>query len=96
MGCVIGAVSFQLKLVKYNELFFYLQLGCCCGSAACSLCCACCPSTRNSLVTRLAYGILLLVGMIVSWIFLIPGLAGTLKKVNTIEFYKLKFFYLLI
>ncbi|CAF0865690.1 unnamed protein product [Rotaria sordida] len=56
-------------------------LGCCCGSAACSLCCACCPSTRNSIATRLAYGILLLISMIISWIFLIPGLANTLAKI---------------
>jgi hypothetical protein len=56
-------------------------LGCCCGSAACSLCSACCPSTRSSLATRLAYGILLLLGMIVSWIFLVPGLATSLAKI---------------
>ncbi|CAF0809106.1 unnamed protein product [Adineta steineri] len=56
-------------------------LGCCFGSAACSLCCACCPSTRNSLATRLAYGVLLLIGMVISWIFLIPELADTLAKI---------------
>lgn len=56
-------------------------LGCCFGSTACSLCCACCPSTRSSLATRLAYGVLLLIGMIVSWIFLTPDLAKTLAKI---------------
>jgi hypothetical protein len=56
-------------------------LGCCLGSAACSLCCACCPSTRNSMVTRVAYGVLLFIGMIISWIFLVPSLASTLKKI---------------
>jgi len=57
------------------------SFACCFGSAACSLCCACCPSARNSIATRLAYGILLLVGMIVSWIFLAPGLADALAKI---------------
>lgn len=56
-------------------------LGCCCGSAACSLCCSCCPSTRSSTMTRIGYGFLLLVGTIVSWLFLIPGFASTLEKI---------------
>jgi len=56
-------------------------IGCCFGSAACSLFCACCPSTRNSLITRLAYGILLLIGTIISWIFLTPILAEKLAKI---------------
>ncbi|CAF0981995.1 unnamed protein product [Rotaria sp. Silwood1] len=56
-------------------------LGCCFGSTACSLCCSCCPSTRNSLITRLAYGILLLGGTIISWIILTPNLVNTLVKI---------------
>ncbi|CAF1658208.1 unnamed protein product, partial [Adineta ricciae] len=54
---------------------------CCFGSTACSLCCACCPATRNSLITRLAYGLLLLIGTIISGIFLMPDLPKILNKI---------------
>ena len=81
MGCALGAVS-VCNEIHSHYLVFVSQLGCCCGSAACSLCCGCCPSTRNSTVTRFAYGVLLLIGMIVSWIFLTPGLANALTKVR--------------
>ncbi|CAF1053054.1 unnamed protein product [Adineta steineri] len=56
-------------------------LGCCFGSAACSLCCICCPSTRNSLITRLAYGLLLLIGTIISWVLLTPDFVKILAKI---------------
>ncbi|BES97379.1 Serine incorporator (Serinc) [Nesidiocoris tenuis] len=68
MGAVLG-------------LFSAAQLACCCGSAACSLCCAACPSCRNSTSTRIMYAIMLLVGTITGCIFLAPGLQGALEKV---------------
>lgn len=68
MGAVLG-------------LFSAAQLACCCGSAACSLCCAACPSCRNSTSTRIMYAIMLLIGTIVGCIFLTPGLQDLLEKV---------------
>ncbi|XP_046668519.1 probable serine incorporator isoform X1 [Homalodisca vitripennis] len=57
------------------------QLACCCGSAACGLCCSACPSCRNSTSTRIMYAIMLLVSTITACIFLAPGLQSTLQKV---------------
>lgn len=54
---------------------------CCCGTAACSLCCKACPSMKNSTSTRLAYAFMLITTMFVSVIALIPGLGKTLAKV---------------
>ncbi|KAK9504116.1 hypothetical protein O3M35_010524 [Rhynocoris fuscipes] len=68
MGAVLG-------------LFSAAQLACCCGSTACSLCCAACPSCRNSTSTRIMYAIMLLVGTITGCIFLAPGLQSALQKV---------------
>ncbi|XP_039295734.1 serine incorporator 1 isoform X2 [Nilaparvata lugens] len=62
-------------------VFSVAQLACCCGSAACSLCCAGCPSCRNSTSTRIMYAVMLLIGTIVGCIFLAPGLQNELKKV---------------
>ncbi|XP_067937998.1 probable serine incorporator [Watersipora subatra] len=56
-------------------------LACCVTSAACSLCCACCPSCKNSTSSRLMYGIMLLLGAILSCILLAPGLAEALAKI---------------
>uniref|UniRef100_UPI00398F1D5A serine incorporator 1-like n=1 Tax=Pristiophorus japonicus TaxID=55135 RepID=UPI00398F1D5A len=53
---------------------------CLCGSAPCLLS-GCCPSTRNSVVTRLIYGFFLLLGTIVSCIMIMPGIEAQLKKI---------------
>lgn len=68
------------------NLFPNLQLAWCCGSTACSLCCASCPSCRNSTSTRIMYAVMLLVGSIVACIFLAPGLQSFLKEVSIAEF----------
>lgn len=56
-------------------------LACCFGNAFCSLCCAACPAMKGSTSTRIAYGLILLVGLIASCIMLIPGLEKTLAKI---------------
>ncbi|CAF4088023.1 unnamed protein product, partial [Rotaria magnacalcarata] len=56
-------------------------LGCCFGSATSNTCCAYCPSKRHSFTTRLAYGMLLFFGTIVSWVFLTPCLIEQLSKI---------------
>jgi len=57
------------------------SLGCCFGSAACSLCCACLPSAKNSTATRISYAFLLLVGTIIACIMLAPSLQHFLTKI---------------
>ncbi|VDM80698.1 unnamed protein product [Strongylus vulgaris] len=49
-------------------------MACCFGSAACSLCCAACPTARNSTTTRIMYAIMLFVGTFVACIMLAPGI----------------------
>ena len=58
-----------------------LQVACCFGSAACSLCCAACPSCKNSSASRMAYAALLLMGTVVACIMLNPSVAEQLNKV---------------
>ncbi|XP_059412845.1 serine incorporator 2-like [Carassius carassius] len=53
---------------------------CLCGSASCLLS-RCCPSTHNSVVTRLAFSFFLLLGTIVSIIMILPGMETQLKKI---------------
>eukprot|EP00096_Caligus_rogercresseyi_P000045 TRINITY_DN1011_c0_g1_i1.p1 TRINITY_DN1011_c0_g1~~TRINITY_DN1011_c0_g1_i1.p1 ORF type:complete len:452 (+),score=108.33 TRINITY_DN1011_c0_g1_i1:339-1694(+) len=55
-------------------------LACCFTSAACSLC-ACCPSCSNSSSSRIMYGVILLLTMVLSCILLAPGLQEYLKNV---------------
>nr|CAG4648687.1 EOG090X07ET [Polyphemus pediculus] len=57
------------------------QLACCCGSAACGLCCQACPSCKNSSSSRIMYAVMLLLGTITACIMLSPGLQSALEKV---------------
>ena len=66
MKCALGSLSSTVN--------------CCFGSAACSLCCKCLPSMKNSTSTRLAYSFILIIGSLVSAIMLAPGLNDTLSK----------------
>ncbi|XP_013375179.1 PREDICTED: serine incorporator 2 [Chinchilla lanigera] len=52
---------------------------CLCGSAPCILC-SCCPSSRNSTVSRLLFTGFLLLGVLVSIIMLSPGVESQLHK----------------
>ncbi|KAM9340161.1 serine incorporator 2 [Symphorus nematophorus] len=53
---------------------------CLCGSAPCLLS-ACCPSTYNSTMSRLAFSFLMLLGTLVSVIMILPGMEEHLKKI---------------
>ncbi|KAI0597816.1 serine incorporator/TMS membrane protein [Biscogniauxia sp. FL1348] len=44
----------------------------CCGAATCSMICSACGKCGNSVATRVAYALLLLVNSILSWIMLTP------------------------
>jgi len=57
------------------------SIACCFGNAFCSLCCAACPGCKGSTSSRIAYGLILLAGLITSCIMLIPGLEKTLAKI---------------
>jgi hypothetical protein len=60
------------------------SIACCFGNAFCSLCCAACPSCKGSTSTRIAYGGILLAGLITSCIMLIPGIEKTLNKIPSL------------
>lgn len=72
MGAVLGVCSAATCAAN---------LACCCGSAACGLCCRACPSCKNSTSTRIAYSLFLLFGLITSCIVLIPGIRDQLDKI---------------
>ncbi|CAF0974028.1 unnamed protein product [Adineta ricciae] len=57
------------------------SIACCFGNAFCSLCCSSCPTCKGSTSTRIAYSLILLVGLITSCIMLIPGLDHLLHKI---------------
>ncbi|KFA61570.1 hypothetical protein S40285_04019 [Stachybotrys chlorohalonatus IBT 40285] len=44
----------------------------CCGAATCSMVCSACGKCGNSVATRIAYALLLLVNSIIAWIMLTP------------------------
>lgn len=55
---------------------------CCCGSAACSLCCKGCNSCHNSTSTRIAYAFLFLLSSIVAWCMLNPAVEHQLQTME--------------
>ncbi|KAG7478372.1 hypothetical protein MATL_G00079940 [Megalops atlanticus] len=68
MGAVLGALSVAN------------WIPCLCSSATC-LMCKCCPSVKNSTVTRLIYAFIMLLGTIISCVMLSPGVEKQLKKI---------------
>lgn len=60
-----------------------LQASCLCGSAPCILC-GCCPSSRNSTISRLIFTFFLFLGVLVSLIMMSPGVESQLHKVSSL------------
>lgn len=89
--CTVGQVSSVYEssdfiIIAHNYFKRFIKLACCCGQAACSLF-ACCPSCGNSTSTKIMYGLMLLVAVILSCITLAPGLQSFLQKVCNVFFY---------
>lgn len=54
----------------------------CCGAATCSMVCSACGKCGNSVATRIAYALLLLVNSILAWIMLTPWAIKKLQKLT--------------
>ena len=50
------------------------SISCCFGGAFCSFCCSTCPPCKGSTSTRVAFGLFLLVPVLLSCLMLMPGL----------------------
>uniref|UniRef100_S4RYA4 Serine incorporator 4 n=1 Tax=Petromyzon marinus TaxID=7757 RepID=S4RYA4_PETMA len=62
-----------------------VQVACCFGSTACSLCCACCPTIKESTGSRIMYTFYHILGTIVCCLMLAPTISESLK--NNVPFY---------
>lgn len=63
----------SLPLLAVPSLTTLLGFGAsCCGAATCSMVCSACGKCGNSVATRIAYALILLVNSIVAWIMLTP------------------------
>ncbi|XP_065183914.1 probable serine incorporator [Sycon ciliatum] len=60
------------------------SLACCLCPSPCGCCCGCCPTSKSSTTSRLMYGVMLLVGTVVSALFLTTKVANAVLKSNTI------------
>ncbi|KAJ5460416.1 uncharacterized protein N7458_001968 [Penicillium daleae] len=63
--------------------------GSCCGAATCSAVCSACGKFQNSMATRIAYAIILLINSIVSWIMLTPWAMKKLQHL-TLDYMEIK------
>uniref|UniRef100_A0AAY4BXR0 Uncharacterized protein n=1 Tax=Denticeps clupeoides TaxID=299321 RepID=A0AAY4BXR0_9TELE len=68
MGAVLGVCSLSS------------WVPCLCSGASC-LTCRCCPHSKNSIVTRVIYALVLLLGTVVSCVMLSPGVDQQLRKI---------------
>ncbi|OXB61879.1 hypothetical protein ASZ78_004585 [Callipepla squamata] len=75
LSCQLSASCSPFPLVSGLSL----QVSCLCGSAPCLLC-GCCPSVRNSTISRLLFTFFLFLGTLVSIIMIIPGVEKELHK----------------
>lgn len=62
-------------------VFFCLtfQLACCCGTAACSLCCKCCPKIKQSTSTRFMYALYFMLVTIICCVMMSTTVANEMK-----------------
>ncbi|TRY95865.1 hypothetical protein DNTS_021397 [Danionella cerebrum] len=61
------------------------QLACCCGSAACSLCCGCCPKIKQSTSTRFMYALFFMLVTVTCVVMMSPTVEAAMKE--NIPFY---------
>ena len=61
------------------------SLACCFTSTACTAGCALCPSCKNSTGSRIMYGLLLLLTVVLACLMLAPGVQDWLTKVPFCE-----------
>lgn len=80
MGALLSVVGLGGCLPSLGT-FVATQVACCCGSAACSLCCKACPSCKNSTSSRIGYTLILLLGFVLSCIMLAPGIREKLDQI---------------
>ncbi|OCT98695.1 hypothetical protein XELAEV_18010926mg [Xenopus laevis] len=62
------------------------QVACCCGSAACALCCSFCPKIKQSTTTRLMYALYFILVTVTCGFMMSPTVADFMK--DNIPFYK--------
>uniref|UniRef100_A0A672M5K3 Serine incorporator 5 n=1 Tax=Sinocyclocheilus grahami TaxID=75366 RepID=A0A672M5K3_SINGR len=58
----------------------FLQLACCCGSAACSLCCGCCPKIKQSTSTRFMYALFFMLVTVTCVIMMSPTVETAMRE----------------
>uniref|UniRef100_A0A8C1D8S9 Serine incorporator 5 n=2 Tax=Cyprinus carpio TaxID=7962 RepID=A0A8C1D8S9_CYPCA len=56
------------------------QLACCCGSAACSLCCGCCPKIKQSTSTRFMYTLFFMLVTVTCVIMMSPTVEKAMQE----------------
>ncbi|XP_067294262.1 serine incorporator 5 isoform X1 [Pseudorasbora parva] len=56
------------------------QLACCCGSAACSLCCGCCPKIKQSTSTRFMYALFFMLVTVTCVIMMSPTVETAMRE----------------
>lgn len=73
----------SLPLLALPSMGTVISVGAsCCGAATCSMVCSACGKCGNSVATRLAYALVLLVNSILSWIMLTPWAIEKLEYVT--------------
>ncbi|KAF7559455.1 hypothetical protein G7046_g4692 [Stylonectria norvegica] len=71
-ACAMGALL-SLPLLAVPSMGGLITMAAsCCGAATCSMVCSACGKCGNSVATRIAYALLLLVNSILAWIMLTP------------------------
>eukprot|EP00075_Anas_platyrhynchos_P013237 XP_027302490.1 serine incorporator 5 [Anas platyrhynchos] len=71
---------------SFSNIVFNVMLACCCGTAACSLCCRCCPKIKQSTSTRFMYALYFILVTIICCVMMSTTVANEMKA--RIPFYE--------